>query len=139
MFANRDVADWLLACDVAEPVIDKTTSAEEIIILYRHHRSSKLRKVTDPDEKSKKLKMLLEVLEEQTELKFSIERQSVDMWFVVERNQEPKSEAEMPFGGYIQEGVFNGSEAIPVDSMPYYFRFDERMRNVLTSVGAQRN
>ncbi len=25
MFANRDVADWLLACDVAEPVIDKTT------------------------------------------------------------------------------------------------------------------
>jgi len=25
MFANRDVAAWLLACDVAEPVIDKTT------------------------------------------------------------------------------------------------------------------
>jgi Kef-type K+ transport system membrane component KefB len=25
MFANRDVADWLLACDVAEPVIDKIT------------------------------------------------------------------------------------------------------------------
>jgi CBS domain-containing protein len=25
MFANRDVAGWLLACDVAEPVLDKTT------------------------------------------------------------------------------------------------------------------
>ncbi len=26
MFANQDVAGWLLACDVAEPVIDKTTA-----------------------------------------------------------------------------------------------------------------
>jgi predicted transcriptional regulator len=25
MFANQDVAGWLLACDVAEPVLDKTT------------------------------------------------------------------------------------------------------------------
>ena len=25
MFANREVAGWLLACDVAEPVRDKTT------------------------------------------------------------------------------------------------------------------
>jgi len=25
MFANREVAGWLLACDVAEPVLDKTT------------------------------------------------------------------------------------------------------------------
>lgn len=25
MFANRDVAGWLLACDVAEPVLDRTT------------------------------------------------------------------------------------------------------------------
>jgi len=25
MFASREVAGWLLACDVAEPVLDKTT------------------------------------------------------------------------------------------------------------------
>jgi predicted transcriptional regulator len=28
MFANKDVAAWLLACDVAEPVRDKTTPDE---------------------------------------------------------------------------------------------------------------
>jgi CBS domain-containing protein len=34
MFASQDVAGWLLACDVAEPVLDKTTpnkSLEEAI------------------------------------------------------------------------------------------------------------
>jgi Mg/Co/Ni transporter MgtE len=34
MFANQDVAGWLLACDVSEPVVDKATSAqglEEVI------------------------------------------------------------------------------------------------------------
>lgn len=30
MFANQDVAGWLLACDVAEPVLDKTTAATEL-------------------------------------------------------------------------------------------------------------
>ena len=30
MFANRDVAGWLLACDVAEPVLDKTTPAKPL-------------------------------------------------------------------------------------------------------------
>jgi Kef-type K+ transport system membrane component KefB len=30
MFANRDVAGWLLACDVAEPVLDKTTPARPL-------------------------------------------------------------------------------------------------------------
>lgn len=30
MFANRDVAGWLLACDVAEPVLDKTTPKKSL-------------------------------------------------------------------------------------------------------------
>ena len=30
MFANQDVAGWLLACDVTEPVLDKTNSSEPL-------------------------------------------------------------------------------------------------------------
>jgi len=30
MFANQDVGGWLLACDVAEPVLDKTTPAKPL-------------------------------------------------------------------------------------------------------------
>jgi len=40
MFGNRDVAGWLLACDVAEPVRDKTTPQkplEEAIEYMRHY------------------------------------------------------------------------------------------------------
>jgi len=40
MFASRDVAGWLLACDVAEPVLDKTTpgkSLEEVIERMRRY------------------------------------------------------------------------------------------------------
>jgi len=40
MFANREFAGWLLACDVAEPVRDKTTpnkSLEETIEWMRHY------------------------------------------------------------------------------------------------------
>jgi len=40
MFANRDVAGWLLACDVAENVQDKTTPGkplDEIIELMKKY------------------------------------------------------------------------------------------------------
>lgn len=40
MFANQDVAGWLLACDVSEPVVDKTTpdkELEEIIELMQKY------------------------------------------------------------------------------------------------------
>ncbi|MHC4155313.1 MAG: CBS domain-containing protein [Planctomycetota bacterium] len=40
MFANQDVAGWLLACDVAEPVLDKTTPnkpLEEAMDHMRHY------------------------------------------------------------------------------------------------------
>ncbi len=36
MFANQDVAGWLLACDVAEPVIDKTVSDARLEEVFEH-------------------------------------------------------------------------------------------------------
>ncbi|MHC4365841.1 MAG: CBS domain-containing protein, partial [Planctomycetota bacterium] len=38
MFANRDVAGWLLACDVAEPVLDKTTPKKSLEEAMEHMR-----------------------------------------------------------------------------------------------------
>jgi len=36
MFANRDFAGWLLACDVAEPVVDKTVPDEQLDGVLEH-------------------------------------------------------------------------------------------------------
>jgi len=38
MFANQDVAGWLLACDVAEPVLDKTTPQKPLEEVIEHMR-----------------------------------------------------------------------------------------------------
>jgi len=38
MFANQDVAGWLLACDVAEPVLDKTTPDKSLEEVMEHMR-----------------------------------------------------------------------------------------------------
>jgi CBS domain-containing protein len=38
MFANQDVAGWLLACDVAEPVMDKTTPNKPLEEVIEHMR-----------------------------------------------------------------------------------------------------
>lgn len=38
MFANQDVAGWLLACDVAEPVLDKTTPGKPLEEVMEHMR-----------------------------------------------------------------------------------------------------
>ncbi|MGD9109720.1 MAG: cation:proton antiporter [Phycisphaerales bacterium] len=38
MFANQDVAGWLLACDVAEPVLDKTTANQLLEEVFEHMR-----------------------------------------------------------------------------------------------------
>jgi len=49
MFANRDVAGWLLACDVAEPVHDKTTPnrpLEEAIEWMRRYNVGNMPVVT---------------------------------------------------------------------------------------------
>jgi len=56
MFANQDVASWLLACDVAEPVLDKTTSEkslEEVVELMMRYDLEHIPVVAD--EESNKL------------------------------------------------------------------------------------
>ena len=50
MFANRSVAGWLLACDVAEPVLDRTTPAkplEEAIERMRRYELENMPVVAD--------------------------------------------------------------------------------------------
>jgi Kef-type K+ transport system membrane component KefB len=52
MFANRDVAGWLLACDVAEPVLDKTTlktPLEEAIERMRRYNLENMPVVVSED------------------------------------------------------------------------------------------
>jgi Kef-type K+ transport system membrane component KefB len=52
MFANREFAGWLLACDVAEPVRDKTTpnkSLEQIIEWMRHYNLDHIPVVASDD------------------------------------------------------------------------------------------
>jgi predicted transcriptional regulator len=52
MFANQDVAGWLLACEVAEPVRDKTTpdkSLEEIIEHMRRYHLENIPVVAGKD------------------------------------------------------------------------------------------
>jgi len=52
MFANQDVAGWLLACDVAEPVLDKTTSEkslEEVVELMRRYDLEHIPVVADEE------------------------------------------------------------------------------------------
>ena len=52
MFANQDVAGWLLACDVAEPVRDKTTPNQQLEEVMEHMRRYDLENmpvVTDSD------------------------------------------------------------------------------------------
>ena len=52
MFANRDVAGWLLACDVAEPVQDKTTPnkpLEDAMEWMRHYNLENIPVVSSGD------------------------------------------------------------------------------------------
>jgi len=52
IFANREFAGWLLACDVAEPVLDKTTPnkpLEEIIEHMRRYHLENIPVVADQD------------------------------------------------------------------------------------------
>jgi len=54
MFANREVAGWLLACDVEEPILDKTTKTtplEDVIEHMRRYDLSNMPVVADDDNK----------------------------------------------------------------------------------------
>ena len=56
MFANQDVAGWLLACDVAEPVRDKTTPNKPLEEAMEHMRLYDLENIpVVADEKSDEL------------------------------------------------------------------------------------
>jgi beta-lactamase regulating signal transducer with metallopeptidase domain/thiol-disulfide isomerase/thioredoxin len=68
------------------PVINQTQSDGKIRIPYRHHRSSRLDKIADDQERFKRLQELLDKLTAQTELQFEIRTQPVEVWFVTERN-----------------------------------------------------
>ena len=80
------VSDFLqrLGSRIKMPVIDKTESSEQLRIPYRHHRSSRLRNVKDKVEKTRKLKILLANLTDQTELQFKVALQPVEIWSVTE-------------------------------------------------------
>ncbi|MBN1126761.1 MAG: LysM peptidoglycan-binding domain-containing protein [Sedimentisphaerales bacterium] len=72
---------------VGIPVIDNTQPSGEVSIGYDHQHSAYLSQVKNPDEKARKLKLLLQNISDQTNLHFSIESRLVDVWFVEEPGQ----------------------------------------------------
>jgi len=70
------------------PVADHTESSKKILVPYRHHRSSYLRRIKDKAEKAGKLQMLLANLTKQTELQFRIEKRPVEVWFITEKKKD---------------------------------------------------
>ncbi|MBN1818729.1 MAG: LysM peptidoglycan-binding domain-containing protein [Sedimentisphaerales bacterium] len=73
---------------VGIPVIDKTQPSGEISIGYDHQHSAYLTRIKDPDQKARKLKLLLQNTADQTNLSFSIESLPVDIWFVETQGQQ---------------------------------------------------
>ena len=66
------------------PVIDRTEPTRQMRIRYRCHRSSAVGRERDPQARARQLRLLLDHLTEQTELKFDVESQSTSVWFVTE-------------------------------------------------------
>ena len=64
------------------PVVDKTVKRENLNLGYRTLHSSYLRRITDPVEKRKRIKILLDNVSAQTGLTFEFKRQKVDIWFL---------------------------------------------------------
>lgn len=74
----------MLGDRVNMPVIDQTESGEQIHIPYRHHRSSHIGRIQDPQERAKELRVLLDHVTEQTELHFEIRMEPVEVWSLTE-------------------------------------------------------
>jgi len=68
------------------PVIDQTESDGEVRIPYRHHRSSRLSRVEDDQERARQLQELLGRLTAQTELQFEIRTQPMEVWHITADN-----------------------------------------------------
>lgn len=86
----ESVAEFLgtLGNRVGVPVIDETEAPREMNIVYNHHRSAYLSKLTNIEEKAKKLQMLLANLTKQTELQFRIQKRPVEVWFITEKKKD---------------------------------------------------
>jgi hypothetical protein len=82
----NSLADFLqrLGDRVNMPVIDRTEGDQEMRIPFRHHRSSSVYREADEQERTRKLRLMLDHLTEQTELRFEIAAQPVEVWFAVE-------------------------------------------------------
>ena len=52
MFASQDVAGWLLACDVAEPIRDKTTLNQPLEDVIEHMRRYDLENIPVVNERA---------------------------------------------------------------------------------------
>ncbi len=87
---SDSVNDFILRLGnlVDMPVADHTESSKKILVPYRHHRSSYLRRIKDKAEKAGKLQMLLANLTKQTELQFRIEKRPVEVWFTTEKQKD---------------------------------------------------
>jgi beta-lactamase regulating signal transducer with metallopeptidase domain/thiol-disulfide isomerase/thioredoxin len=82
----NSLADFLqrVGDRVNMPVIDRTEPTQEMRIPFRHHRSSRVYREIDIQERTRKLRLMLDHLTEQTELRFEVATQPVEIWFVVE-------------------------------------------------------
>ena len=78
----RNLGDILLD----EQIINETKDSEDIKVRYRWHYSGYLRKIKDDAEKSRKMKILLDILSYQTGLEFKQERRNVSKWIITEQN-----------------------------------------------------
>ncbi|MEN6332904.1 MAG: M56 family metallopeptidase, partial [Phycisphaerales bacterium] len=85
--ASDSVGEFLrmLGDRVNMPVIDHTEVAGLEKIPYRHHQSSRVGKIQDEQERAEQLRILLDHLTEQTELRFRIGREEVPVWFITEQ------------------------------------------------------
>lgn len=68
-----------------QQVVDETNGSENIEVSYGWHGSGYIRRIEDETERAAKLRMLLDNISHQTGLKFHIERRTVPLWRVVER------------------------------------------------------
>jgi hypothetical protein len=65
------------------PMVDKTTKRENLDLRYATLDSSYLRRITDPVERRKRIRILLDNVSKQTDLTFEFKRQKVDIWFLL--------------------------------------------------------
>ncbi len=76
----------MLGDRVNVPVLDWTEPGEQVRIPYRHHRSSRVGRIPDEQERARQLGILLDHLTAQTESQFEIRTQPAEIWLVAEKD-----------------------------------------------------